>query len=124
MIKKETSRINNIIEALGKHQDEDSIRVLNEIGTNSPVDEIREKTAHALLRKNTSKALKFVVASEGKGINDLSARVAMSTINEILEMPDKTQVLEVLEKTISSKGKKQVKDTARSVKTLITYSIS
>lgn len=46
-------RISNIIEALGKHSDEDSIRVLNEIGTNSSIDEIREKTAHALIRKNS-----------------------------------------------------------------------
>ncbi len=121
---KNSNRINNIIEALSRHADTDSIRVLNEIGTNSSIDEIREKTAHALLRKNTPEALKLVIGSEGKGINDLSARVAMSTINEILEMPDKTQVLEVLQNTISTRGKKQVKDTARSVKTLITYSIS
>ena len=116
-------RISNIIEALGKHSDEDSIRVLNEIGTNSSIDEIREKTAHALIRKNSPVSLRLVVASEGIGINDMSARVAMSSINEILEMEDKSKVLEVLDETLENSQIQQVKDTARSVKTLITYSV-
>ena len=95
----------------------------SEIGTNSSIDEIREKTAHALIRKNSPEALRLVVASEGKGINDMSARVAMSSINEILEMEDKSKVLEVLDETLENSQIQQVKDTARSVKTLITYSV-
>ena len=34
-------KIKNIIEALGKHEDESSVDVLTEFGTNSPNDEIR-----------------------------------------------------------------------------------
>lgn len=86
-----TNRIDNIIEALGRHEDPKSIQILEEIGTNSEIDEIREKTAHALIRKNSPEALKVVIASSGKGINDLSARVAMSAINEILGLNDKTE---------------------------------
>lgn len=118
-----TDRINNIIESLGRHNDEDSIRVLNEIGTNSAIDEIREKTSHALIRRNCPESLKLVIASEGKGINDMSARVAMSAINEILEMQDKSEVLRVLDETLETAEVQQIKDTARSVKTLITYSV-
>ena len=37
-----TSRVNNIIEALSRHEDSEyAIRVLNEIGTNCPIDEVR-----------------------------------------------------------------------------------
>ena len=82
-----TNRIDNIIEALGRHEDPKSIQILEEIGTNSEIDEIREKTAHALIRKN------------------------------------KTEVLKVLEETMNSEEKTEVKDTARSVKALITYSM-
>ena len=118
-----TNRIDNIIEALGRHEDPKSISILEEIGTNSEIDEIREKTAHALIRKNSPEALKVVIASAGKGINDLSARVAMSSINELLSLNDKTEVLKVLEETMNSCEKNEVKDTARSVKALITYSM-
>lgn len=118
-----TSRIDNIIEALGKHEDPKSIQILEEIGTNSEIDEIREKTAHALIRKNSQESLRLVISSYGKGINDMSARVAMSAINEILSLNDKTEVLTVLEETMNSAEKNEVKDTARSVKALITYSM-
>ena len=53
----------------------------------------------------------------------MSARVAMSSINEILSLNDKTEVLKVLEETMNSAEKTEVKDTARSVKALITYSM-
>ena len=86
-------------------------------------NEIREKTAHALIRKNSPEALRLVISSAGKGINDMSARVAMSSINEILSLNDKTEVLKVLEETMNSAEKTEVKDTARSVKALITYSM-
>lgn len=118
-----TNRIDNIIEALSRHEDPRSIEILQEIGTNIEIDEIREKTAHALIRKNTPEALRIVVGCAGKGINDLSARVAMSSINEILSLNDKTEVLKVLEETMNSAEKSEVKDTARSVKALITYSM-
>ena len=41
-----------IIDALTAHQDNESIRVLEELGTNSPDNEVREYTARALVRKN------------------------------------------------------------------------
>ena len=47
----------------------------------------------------------------------------MSAINEILGLNDKTEVLKVLEETMNSEEKTEVKDTARSVKALITYSM-
>ena len=42
-------KVRNIIEALSRHQDPDSINVLNEVGTNSAVDEVREMTSRALV---------------------------------------------------------------------------
>ena len=44
-----------IIEALTAHKDTDSIRVLEEIGTNSPDNEVREYTSRALVRKNVQR---------------------------------------------------------------------
>ena len=41
-----------IIDALTAHEDMDSIRVLEELGTNSPDNEVREYTSRALVRKN------------------------------------------------------------------------
>lgn len=121
---KTINKIDNLIEALSRHEDPKSIAVLEEIGTNSEVDEIREKTAHALIKKNTTDSLRLVVGHSGKGINDMSARVAMSSINEILSLNDKTEVLKVLEDTMDNEELKQeIKDTARSVKALITYSM-
>lgn len=120
---KTINKIDNIIEALCKHEDPKSIEILEEIGTNSELDEIREKTAHALIRKNTPKSLKIVIASAGKGINDMSARVAMSSINELLSLENKEEALKVLEETMNGSEKTEVKDTARSVKALITYSM-
>ena len=52
-------KIKNIIETLCLHQDPDSVRVLEEIGTNSSVDEIRELTARALVRKNINRSQIF-----------------------------------------------------------------
>ena len=115
-------RVRNIIEALGRHNDENSIRVLNEMGTNCPIDEIREMTSKALIRKNTKEALELMIVNKGKGINDLSARVAMCAINELLALKDKAQAMEILENTINSDIEKEVQDTARSVKALMSFS--
>ena len=75
-----------IIDALAAHQDSSSIEVLEELGTNSPDNEVREYTSRALVRKNVHDSLKIVIINQGKGINDLSPAVAMSTINEILSL--------------------------------------
>lgn len=115
-------RVRNIIEALAKHQDEDSIRVLDELGTNCPIDDIRELTSKALIKKNTHRALEIVIVNKGKGINDLSARVAMTAINELLALKDKEEAMKILDDTISMHSEKEVQDTARSVKALMTFS--
>lgn len=115
-------KIKNIIEALGKHEDESAVAVLEEIGTNNETDEIRELTAQALIRRNSTNALKVALASKGKGINDLSSRVAMSAISELLSLKDKTNAIEILENTIENDCEEDVKETARSVKTLIGFS--
>ena len=117
-----SKKLNNIIEALSKHSDIDSVRVLNEIGTNSPSDEIRELASKALVKKNIKESLEVVIKNKGKGINDLSARVAMTAINELLALKDKTTATVVLDETINSDAEKEVQDTARSVKALMSFS--
>ena len=56
-----------IIEALGRHEDDASIDVLEDLGPNSSREEVREETAKALIRKNNEKALRIVIANKGKG---------------------------------------------------------
>ncbi|MCQ2739293.1 MAG: hypothetical protein MJ237_03605 [bacterium] len=108
-----------IIDALEAHEDTDAIRVLEEIGTNSPDNDIREYTSRALVKKNVHDSLKIVIINQGKGINDLSPSVAMSTINEILALKDKTEVIKILDDTINMHSDESVKDNARSVKSLL-----
>ena len=117
-----TKRISKIIEALGKHEDSSAIAVLEDLGTNSADDEIRELTAQALIKKNCHDSLKIVILNKGKGINDLSAKVAMSAINELLNLKDKQEAIKILEDTIAMHSDKDVRDTARSVRALMTYS--
>ena len=115
-------KIRNIIQALGEHKDtQAAIDLLTELGTNSPDDEIRELTAQTLIRKNTHESLRVVLISRGKGINDLSARVAMSTINELLALGDKAEAIRILEHTIENNEEQEVQDTARSVKALMSF---
>jgi len=117
-----SKKIYKIIEALGKHEDPNAITVLEEMGTNSPVDEIRELTAQALVKRNSHESLSVVILSKGKGINDMSAKVAMTAINELLNLKDKVEAIKVLEDTIEMHSDKEVRDTARSVRALMTYS--
>ena len=49
---KHLKNVSNIIEGLGNHKDAESIQLLEEIGTNSSLDVIREMTSRALVRKN------------------------------------------------------------------------
>ena len=118
-----SKKVSNIIEAISKHQDEaEALRILNELGTNCPLDDIRELTSRCLIRKNTAGALKLVIVNKGKGINDLSARVAMCSINELLALKDKTAAMKILDETIELSEEKEVQDTARSVKALMSFS--
>lgn len=116
-------KINNIIEAISKHKDEsEALRVLDELGTNCPLDEVREITSKFLIKKNTHSALELVIVNKGKGINDLSARVAMTAINELLALKNKEEAIKVLDDTINMHSEKEVQDTARSVKALMSFS--
>ena len=99
-----------IIDALGAHQDSSSIGVLEELGTNSPDNEVREYTSRAVVRKNVHDSLAVVIINQGKGINDLSPSVAMSTINEILSLKDKTEVIKILDDTINMHSDEGVKE--------------
>lgn len=120
---KDFRRAKNIIDALSLKGSEESTRMLEEIGTNSSVDEIREHTVRALVRQNKHDALSVVITNKGKGINDMSTVVAMSTINELLSLENKEEAMKVLENTISSEGfDEEVKENARSVKALMALS--
>ena len=112
-------KIEKIIETLGVHEDDSSIAVLEELGTNSPDNEIRELTARALVHKNVHDSLKVVILNEGKGINDMSPVVAMSTINAILSLDDKSEVIRILDDTINMHSVESVRENAKSVKSLL-----
>ena len=115
--------VEKIIDSLEKHEDLESIAVLEELGTNSPDNEVRELTSRALVRKNVHDSLKVVIINKGKGINDLSPVVAMSTVNEILALKDKTEVIKILDDTINLNTIDEVRDNARSVKSLLELNV-
>ena len=66
--------------------------------------------------------MEVVISNEGKGINDLSTVVAMSTINELLSLEDKTEAMNILEDTVNNHTEEDVRDNARSVKALMALS--
>lgn len=116
------AKVEHIIEALCRHKDDSAVEVLSRIGTNCPIDEIREQTAKALVRRNTHDSLSVVIINKGKGINDLNPKVAMSVINEIISLKDKSEAMRILEDTINMHSDENVRETARSVKALIELS--
>lgn len=120
--KKDDKILSNIIEALSKHQDNAAVGVLEDVGTNCPNDEIRRLTAKALIDRNTRDSLSVVIQKKGKGINDLNTSVAMSTINELLALKDKSEVIKVLEEVEANVEDESIKETARSVKALMAFS--
>ena len=120
--KKVIKNVTNIIEGLGMNPDHEIISILEDVGTNSKVDAIREMTSRALVRKNEHDALQVVISNKGKGINDMSTVVAMSTINELLSLSDKTEAMKVLTDTVEMHSDEEVRDNARSVKALMALS--
>ena len=118
---KRNQKISNIIEALSKHDDSSSIDVLERLGTNCEEDEVRRLTAKALINKNTPDALSLVISKPGKGINDLSTNVAMSAINELLSLKDKTEAVKILTQVEENNEDESVRETAHSVKALIAF---
>ncbi len=120
---KNFSKVSNIIESLTINPNPESIAVLEEIGTNSSIDEVRELTSRALVRRNEHESLTVAISNRGKGINDMSTVVAMSTINELLSLDNKEFAMHVLENTISNEGfDEEVRENARSVKALMALS--
>ena len=119
---KNDKKLSNIIEALSRHQDPEAMVVLEEVGTNCPDDEVRRLTAKALIKKNTRDSLSLVIVNKGKGINDLSTNVAMGTINELLSIKDKSEVLKVLSDAEENHSDESIKETARSIKALMAFS--
>ena len=119
---KNFNRVSDIIDSLTINPNPDAGGVLEEIGTNSSVDEVRELTSKALVKRNEHDSLSVVITNKGKGINDLSTVVAMSTINELLSLEDKEVAMGVLEHTISGEFDEEVKENARSVKALMALS--
>jgi len=120
---KNFNKVSNIIESLTINPNPESVAVLEEIGTNSPIDEVRELTSRALVKRNEHNSLSVVISNRGKGINDMSTVVAMSTINELLSLENKEEAMKILENTISSECfDDEVKENARSVKALMALS--
>ena len=120
--KKVVKNVTNIIDGLGKNPNSESIGILEDIGTNSKVDAIRELTSRALVKRNEHDSLEVVISNKGKGIHDMSTVVAMSTINELLSLEDKTEAISVLEDTVNNSPEEEVRDNARSVKALMALS--
>lgn len=120
--KKTVKNVSNIIEGLGMNPNSECIGILEDVGTNSKVDAIREMTSRALVKRNEMDSLKVVITNKGKGINDMSTVVAMSTINELLALSDKTNAMSILEDTVENHSDEEVRDNARSVKALMALS--
>ncbi len=120
--KKIIKDVTNVIEGLGLNPNPETISILEDVGTNSKVDAIREMTARALVKKNIPDSLKVVIDNKGKGINDMSTVVAMSTINELLSLQDKSEAMKILENTVENNSDEEVRDNARSVKALMALS--
>ena len=120
--KKVIKNVTNIIEGLGMNSNSESVSILEDIGTNSKVDAIREMTSRALVKRNEHDSVKVVITNKGKGINDMSTVVAMSTINELLALSDKTEAMKVLADTVEMHSDEEVRDNARSVKALMALS--
>lgn len=114
--------VTNIIDGLGRNTNPETIAILEDVGTNSKVDAIREMTSRALVKKNIHDSLSVVITNKGKGINDMSTVVAMSTINELLSLNDKTEAMKILEETVDQHSDEEVRDNARSVKALMALS--
>lgn len=120
--KKTVKNVTNIIEGLGMNPNSEAISILEDVGTNSKIDAIRELTSRALVKRNEHDSLKVVISNKGKGINDMSTVVAMSTINELLSLNDKSEAIKILEDTVEMHSDEEVRDNARSVKALMALS--
>ena len=55
--KKIVRDVTNIIEGLGRNENPETISILEDVGTNSKIDAIREMTSRALVKKNMHDSL-------------------------------------------------------------------
>ncbi len=122
MTNKSFKKVEKIIDGLRQHKDTEAVGLLEEVGTNSSLDCVREMTSRALIKRNEPESLQIVIGHKGKGIHDMSTIVAMSAINEILALKDKTFASQVLEETVNSHEDEAVRDNARSVRALLALS--
>src|SRR5574344_403872 len=122
MLVAENTKLTNIVEALAMHDSPDALEVLERVGTNCAIDDVRRLIARVLVRKNTPESLAIVIGKKGKGINDLSTSVAMCAINELLSLEDKTNAISVLTDVVASCKDEELRGTAGSVKTLMEFS--
>lgn len=116
--------VSEIIEALGKHADDNAVGVLEEVGTNSSDNEVRKMTAKALIERNTHEALKVLIINKGKGIHDYNENVANSVIEMLNKQQDKEEVLKILDDTIKLHSDNEVKSKAQQVKNMLLKSTS
>jgi hypothetical protein len=113
--------LSNIMEALSRHQDEASVEVLERLGTNCQHEDVRMLAAKALVGRNTRESLSIAMLRQGKGINDLSTNVAMSTINELLSLKDKAAAMNLLS-DLEGNLNEELRETANAVKALMAFS--
>ena len=118
----DNQKLLNVIEALGMHEDSSAIKVLEEVGTNCADEEVRKHCAKALVNRNTKDSLEIVINRRGKGINDLNSNVVMTTIDSLLTLENKENLLSVLENTSKNSEDKILRECAESVKTLLMLS--
>lgn len=118
---KTEKKLKNVIQALSEHEDNGSVAVLEQVGTNCPDDEVRRLTAQALVKRNTRDSLAVIISQKGKGINDLNTSVAMNTINELLSLDNKEEALKLLNEVEENSEDETLKETARSVKALMAF---
>ena len=61
--KKIVRNVTNIIEGLERNQNPETISILEDVGTNSKIDAIREMTSRALVKKNMHDSLNVVLSN-------------------------------------------------------------
>lgn len=112
-------KVEEIIQALGEHEDNAAVAVLEEVGTNASDEYIRKITAEALVKRNSHDSLKVLLINSGKGIHDLNVDVSSHVINSLKSSSDKSEMIKILEDTISLHSDESVKNKAREVKELL-----
>lgn len=112
-------KVEDIIQALGEHEDSTAVSVLEEIGTNSSDEYVRKLTAEALAKRNSHESLRIILINSGKGIHDLNNTVSDAVVSTLKSLEDKEEALRILEDTISLHSDEMVKRRAKEVKEIL-----